>query len=96
MLKIYKTAKTVLVWLRPDSQEHYTQFAIDLIRTISDFLCKKVGISVLDLSFISDVYQEVVFKNRDSLLLPNACEFSSEAMWKALVWFYSHPYFTRV
>lgn len=37
-----------------------------------------------------------MFKNRDSLPLPNACEFSTEAMWKALVWFYSHPYFTRV
>jgi len=96
MLRIYQTAKAVLVWLGPDSQEHYAQFAIDSIRTISDFICQKVGISVSDLSSISDVYQEVVFKNRDSLPLPNACEFSTEALWKALIWFYSHPYFTRV
>ena len=96
MLRIYQTAKAVLIWLGPDSLEHYAPFAIDSIRTISDFLCQKVGISVSDLSSISDVYQEAVFKNRDTLPLPNACEFSTEAMWKALVWFYSHSYFTRV
>jgi hypothetical protein len=96
MLRIYQTAKAVLVWLGSDSQEHYAQFAIDSIRTISDFLCQKVGISVSSLSAISDVYQEVVFKNRDCLPLPNECEFSTEAMWKALIWFYSQPYFTRV
>ena len=28
--------------------------------------------------------------------MPNECEFSIKAMWKSLVWFYSHPYFTRV
>lgn len=96
MLRIYQTAKTVLIWLGPDSQEHYAQFAIDSIQRISDFLCQKVGISVSDLSSISDVYQEVVFKNRDSLPLPNACGFSTKAMWKDLIWFYSQPYFTRV
>jgi hypothetical protein len=74
MLRIYQTAKAVLIWLGPDSQEHYAQFAIDSIRTISDFLCQKVGILVSDLSSISDVYQEVVFKNRDSLPLLNICE----------------------
>ena len=35
-------------------------------------------------------------KGRDVLPVPNECDFSTEAMWKALVWFYSHPYFTRV
>jgi hypothetical protein len=35
-------------------------------------------------------------KASDDLPLPNECEFSSEAMWKSLLWFYSHPYFTRV
>jgi hypothetical protein len=96
MLRIYQTAKAVLIWLGLDSQENHTQFAINSIRTISDFLCQKIGILVSDLSSISDVYQEVVFKNRDSLPLPNVYEFSTEAMWKALVWFYSHSYFTRV
>jgi len=96
MLRIYQTAKAVLVWLGPDSQEHYAQSAIDFIRILSDSLCQKIGISVADLCSVGDIYQDVVFKNRSTLPLPNACEFSTEDMWKALVWFYSHTYFTRV
>ncbi|PVH72238.1 hypothetical protein DL98DRAFT_660192, partial [Cadophora sp. DSE1049] len=96
MLRIYQTAKAVLVWLGPDSQEHYAQFAINSIRILSDFLCQKVGISVADLCSVSDIYQDVVSKNRTTLPLPNTCESRTEVMWKALVWFYSHPYFTRV
>jgi hypothetical protein len=84
MLRIYQAAKAVLVWLVPDSEEHYAQLAVDSVRTISDFICQKVGVSVSDLSSFGDVYQEVVFKNRDSLPLPNECDFATEAMWKAL------------
>lgn len=76
MLRIYQTAKAVLVWLGPDSEEKHAQCAIDSIRTIADFLCQKSDISVSDLSSISNIYQEVVFKNRDSLPLPSACNFS--------------------
>jgi len=94
MQRIYQTAKSVIIWLGPDSHE---QFAIDLIRIISDFLCKKVGISVPDLGSIGDVYQEIVFKNRESsLLLPDTLEFSTGAMWRVLVWWYSHNHFTPV
>ena len=96
MQKIYQNAKTVLIWLGPDTQEHQAEVAINSILTISDFLCQKLGVSVADLSLINDVYQEVVFKNRDHLPLPNECEFSTDAMWKSLIWFYSHSYFTRV
>ena len=35
-------------------------------------------------------------KNRDRLLLPNECEFSTDALWNSVIWFYSHPYFARV
>ena len=96
MRKIYQNAKTVLIWLGPDTQEHQAEVAIDSILTISDFLCQKLGVSVSDLSSINDVYQEVVFKNRDYLPLPSECKFSTDAMWKSLIWFYSHSYFTRV
>jgi Heterokaryon incompatibility protein (HET) len=95
MQKIYQNAKTVLIWLGPDTQDQ-AEVAINSILTISDFLCQKLGVSVSDLSSINDVYQEVVFKNRHSLPLPNECEFSTDAMWKSLIWFYSHSYFTRV
>ena len=95
MQKIYQKAKTVLIWLGP-TQEHQAEVAIDSILTISDFLCQKLGVSVSDLSSINDIYQEVVFKNRNYLPLPNECEFSTDAMWKSLTWFYSHSYFTRV
>lgn len=96
MRKIYQNAKAVLIWLGPDTQEHQARVAIDSILTISDFLCRKLGVSVSDLSSINDVYQDFVFKNRDYLPLPNECEFSTENMWKSLIWFYSHSYFTRV
>jgi Heterokaryon incompatibility protein (HET) len=96
MRKIYQNAKTVLIWLGPDTQEHQAQVAIESILTISDFLCQKLGVSVSDLSSIDNVYQKAVFKNRDCLPLPNECEFSTDAMWKSLVWFYSHSYLTRV
>jgi hypothetical protein len=96
MQKIYQSAKIVLIWLGPDTQEHQAKVAIDSILTISDFLCQKDGVSASDLGSMNSVYQEVVFKNRDCLPLPNECEFSTDAMWKSLIWFYSHSYFTRV
>ena len=96
MRKIYENAKTVLSWLGPDTQDHQAVAAIDSIQTISDFLCSKLGVSISDLRSISNVYQELVLKNRAYLPLPNECEFSTEATWRSLIWFYSHPYFTRV
>jgi hypothetical protein len=96
MQKIYENAKAVLIWLGPDTQEHQAEAAIDSILTISDFLCQKLGVSVSDLRSKNDVYLEVVFKNRDYLPLPNECKFGTDTMWKHLIWFYSHSYFTRV
>ncbi len=96
MRKIYENAKAVLIWLGPDTQEHQAEVAIDSILTISDFLCQKLGISVSERSSVNSTYQELVLKNRDNLPLPNECEFSTDAMWKSLIWFYSHPYFSRV
>jgi hypothetical protein len=96
MRKIYETAKTVLLWLGPDTEEHQAKVATDSIRTISDFLCQKLGISVSEPASLNDTYQEIVLRNHDRLPLPNACEFSTDAVWKSLIWFYSHPYFTRV
>jgi hypothetical protein len=96
MQKIYQNAKTVLVWLGPDTQANQAEVAIKSILTISDFLCQKLDVSVSDLTSIKDIYQEMLFKNRHHLPLPNECEFSTDTMWKSLVWFYSHPYFTRV
>ena len=44
----------------------------------------------------NDVYQELVFKNRERLPLPNECDFATDEMWTSMKWFYSHSYFTRV
>ena len=96
MRKIYENAKTVLSWLGPDTQDNQAVAAIDSIQTISDLLCQKLGVSISDLRTISNVYQELILKNRAYLPLPSECEFSNDATWKSLIWFYSHPYFTRV
>ena len=96
MRRIYQTAKTVLSWLGPDTQEHLAVAAINAIVSISDFLCQKLGISVSDLRSVGNIYQQLVLKNRARLPLPSECEFSTDATWKSLIWFYSHSYFTRV
>ena len=96
MRKIYQNAKTVLIWVGPDSEDHQARVAIDSIITISDFLCQELGIPVSDLNSVDNLYQEIMAKSRDVLPVPNECDFSTEAMWKSLLWFYKHPYFTRV
>lgn len=96
MQRIYKNAIIVLSWLGPDTQEHQAVAAINSIVTISDFLCQKLGVSVSDLRSVGNIYQELVLKNRARLPLPNECDFSTDATWNSLIWFYSHPYFTRV
>jgi hypothetical protein len=96
MRLIYQKAKAVLIWLGPDTPDHQAAIAINSLRTISEFLCQQLGFPIEDLSSRSNVYHEVLYKNRSSLPLPDECEFSTDAMWKSLVWFYSHPYFTRV
>lgn len=96
MRRIYENAKVVLSWLGPDTQENQAVAAINAIVTISDFLCQKLSVSVSDLRSVGNIYQELVLKNRARLPLPSECEFSTDATWKSLIWFYSHPYFTRV
>jgi len=96
MRKVYQNARTVLIWLGPDTKDHQAEVAVDSILIISNFLCQKLGISVSDLSSTDDVYQDIMFKNREYLPLPNECEFTTDIMWKSLIWFYSHSYFTRV
>lgn len=94
MQKIYQKAKTVLIWAGPDWEDQ-ARVAIDSIITISDFLCQKLGIQVSDLYSVENLYQEIM-SARDVLPVPNECDFSTKAMWKSLLWFYKHPYFTRV
>ena len=96
MRRIYEEAESVLIWLGPDTEEHPAEAILDSIMEISDFLCEKLGVSLSDLSSTSNVYHDLVFKHRDKLPLPNECEFSTDIMWRSLVWFYAHTYFTRV
>src|SRR5262249_17911748 len=53
-------------------------------------------LQIANLSTRSNVYHEILYKNRHALPPPNECDFSSDATWKALIWFYSHSYFTRL
>jgi hypothetical protein len=96
MRKIYENARLVLSWLGPDTEDHQAVAAFDSIQKISNFLCQKLSVSISDLRSMSNVYQDLVLKNRMHIPLPNECQFSTDATWKSLIWFYSHPYFTRV
>ena len=79
MQKIYTTAKKVLTWPGPDTQDQQAVAAINSILAISDFLCQKLNVTVSGLRSISNIYQELVPKNRARLPLPNECEFSTDA-----------------
>ncbi|KAL8816376.1 MAG: hypothetical protein Q9223_004605 [Gallowayella weberi] len=96
MRKIYEEAKLVLSWLGPVTQDHQEIAAVDSIRKISNFLCQKLRVSISDLRSMSNIYQDLILKNRAYLPLPNECGFSTGPTWKSLIWFYSHSYFTRV
>lgn len=96
MRKIYEKAKRVLSWVGPGTQDNQEVAAVDSIRQISNFLFQQLNVSTSDLRSMSNVFQDLILKSRARLPLPNECEFSTDAMWKSLIWFYSHPYFTRV
>ena len=96
MRRIYAKAKAVLTWLGPDTPDHLAKVATDSIRMISDFLCERLNLQIANLSTRSNVYQEVLYKNRHALPQPNECDFGCDAPWQALIWFYSHSYFTRL
>jgi hypothetical protein len=59
-------------------------------------LCDKLGISTGKPTVADDTYQETLLKRREELPIPNETDFSTDTMWKLLLWFYSHSYFTRV
>lgn len=95
MKRIYENAQTVLSWLGTDTEDHKAVSAMQYLKTISNFLCEKLSTSVPELKAMDNI-TEFVFKHRSSLPVPDECEFSSEAMWDNLTWFYSFTYFTRV
>lgn len=64
MRKIYEKAKLVLSWLGPVTQDLEEVAAVDSIRRISNFLCQKLGVSISDLRSMSNIYQELLLKNR--------------------------------
>lgn len=96
MRLIYSRAQRVLAWLGPGTDDGQEAIAIGSIRGISDFLCTRLGVSVMDLRSLSNIYQDLVLKNRSRLPLPNHLDFITDEMWKSLIWLYSHQYFTRV
>jgi hypothetical protein len=96
MKRIYENAHSVQVWLGPDTEDHQAATAVKPIRIVSDYLRDKLGISIEKPPAGDDTYQETLLKRRAELPLPNETDFSTDTLWKLLVWFYSHPYFTRV
>jgi hypothetical protein len=96
MKRIYENAQKVQVWLGPDNDQHFAATAVDSIRIVSDFLCDKLGISIEEHTVGDDTYQEYLLKHRFDVPLPNEIDLVTDTMWQSLVWFYSHPYFTRV
>ncbi|KAK2591518.1 hypothetical protein QQS21_010793 [Conoideocrella luteorostrata] len=95
MRKIYESAKTVVIWLGPDTEGH-AAVAIDAVRHITRFLCKQLHILPENLASVEEVYHDVLFRNRNKITRPGECESVNKEMWQALLWLYKQPYFTRV
>ncbi|KAF3939357.1 hypothetical protein ABW19_dt0206404 [Dactylella cylindrospora] len=91
--RIFENADAVISWLGPDPDNQASK-AVSSLKTISDFLCKKMNIKPSDLKQIGSVC-EFVFKHRTTLPVPDDTEFSTPEVWKNLAWFYSLPYYTQ-
>ncbi|KAH9885052.1 heterokaryon incompatibility protein-domain-containing protein [Xylariomycetidae sp. FL2044] len=96
MRRVFEQAKTVLIWLGPDTEAKQASIALSSARRITEFLCQKIGISLEDLVAENEVYTKIIFENRDKIPLPHECDFITDGMWGSLLWLYKHPYFTRV
>lgn len=96
MKNIYKRAQKVQVWLGPDNDEHHAEVAVQSIKSISDFLCERLEINISERNAQDNTYQEELLKNKYKLPWPSELSFSSDIMWKALLSFYRHKYFTRI
>jgi hypothetical protein len=96
MQKMYENAQSGQVWLGPNNDDHQAEVAVQSIEIISDFLCKTLGISLLDDTHGDHTYQEVLLKSKEKLPLPSETDFGTDAVWSSLVWFHSHRYFTRI
>ncbi|KAI1264749.1 heterokaryon incompatibility protein-domain-containing protein [Xylariaceae sp. FL1019] len=95
MRRIFEHAETVILWLGPDSSNQ-AHLAKSSVHQITSFLCGQLGITVSDIAQEAEVYNKIIFKNRDKIPLPHDCGFVTDAMWNALLWLYKHPVFKRV
>jgi Heterokaryon incompatibility protein (HET) len=96
MKGIYQNSKSTIIWLGPDSEQPRARDAKIAINKISDAVCDSLGIAVPELSKIGDVYNNVVFKNREKLPPPESFHLGTDLSLDALIWLYSRPYFARV
>ncbi|KAI0973321.1 heterokaryon incompatibility protein-domain-containing protein [Xylaria arbuscula] len=95
MRRIFESAESIILWLGPDEFDR-ASLAASAVRQVADFLCYKLGISLSDIAEEPDVYQKIIFQNRDKIPLPHECDFMPDQMWDALRWLYQHALFTRV
>jgi Heterokaryon incompatibility protein (HET) len=96
MKRIYESAKSTIIWVGEDAEQPKAQDAKTAINKISDIICDKLGVSVSELNKIKDICNDLVFKNRDKLPLPETFNLSTDLSLDSLVWLFSKPYFTRV
>ncbi|EPE09672.1 ankyrin repeat and sam domain containing protein 6 [Ophiostoma piceae UAMH 11346] len=71
MQRIYKNATGLLVWLGPDTENLAAKDAVRDVNRVSEYICNKTGIQPECLPDHRDIYQEVIFANKDTLPPPN-------------------------
>jgi hypothetical protein len=96
MKRIYETSKSIIIWLGPDAEQPKAQDAKIAINKISDAICDKLGVSINELNNIKDIYNDLVFKNREKLRPPENFNLDVDISLNSLIWLFSRPYFTRV
>ncbi|GLB10783.1 hypothetical protein AtubIFM57258_007193 [Aspergillus tubingensis] len=108
MQQIYESSTQVIVWVGPDDEKNTSHDsdepptrahqAITAITAISDHLLTHylTTTTLPSLPSHSNIYRDLLYTNRSSLPPPHLLPLTPAPSFPALVWFFSHPYFTRV
>jgi hypothetical protein len=97
MKKIYQNARKVQVWLGSDDESFQAKTAIRSIETISDALYAELGLQNTESkAHEKRTYQELLLLHKDNLPTPQEIGIDQGSVYRALAWFYSHRYFTRI
>jgi hypothetical protein len=94
MLRIFRMAKHTLIWLGPENTKREGALAAKTIERIANEICINSKLARYEISSLDDPY-DTLRELGSRILVPVADTVSPEE-WKALRYFYSMPWFSRL